>query len=176
MPRPRKTRRLNKTQRRYAEQALAVAQPAVRAFVKKNPDLRAWIQRVDLDSVALHAICMAALTYKPEKSAVTTYFSSAIRHALYREVLTQQKIDGRYIPTEQILDPQPNAHRTRQEMRALRALRLLSAEDRVLLEDRLIEQVTLEQLGYEQKCDPRTIQRRVQAAIRMLRSAESDLP
>jgi RNA polymerase sigma factor (sigma-70 family) len=119
---------------------------------------------------------MAALTYKPEKSAITTYFSSAIRHALFREVLTQQKLDGRYIPTEQILDPQPNTHRTRQEMRALRALRMLSAEDRVLLEDRLIEQVTLEQLGYEKKCDPRTIQRRVQYAIKALRHAESDLP
>lgn len=171
-----KTRRLNKTQQRYAEQALAVVMPAVRTFVKRNPDLRAWIKRVDLECVAHHAVCMAALTYKPEKSAVTTYFSSAIRHALYREVLTQQKIDGRYVPTEKILDPQPNAHRTRQEQRALRALRMLSAEDRLLLEDRLIEQVTLEQLGYEQKCDPRTIQRRVQAAIRMLRRAESDLP
>lgn len=175
MRRPRQ-RRLNKTQRRYAEQALAVVQPAIRAFCKRNPDLRAWIKRVDLDSVALHAVCMAALTYKPEKSAVTTYFSSAIRHALYREVLTQQKIDGRYVPTERILDPQPNMHRTRQEMRALRALLLLNANDRVLLEDRLIEQVTLEQLGWEQSCDPRTIQRRVQAAIRQLRAAESDMP
>lgn len=175
MPR-KKTRRLNKAQRQYAEQALAVVLPAVRTFVKRNPDLRAWIKRVDLECVAHHAVCMAALTYKPEKSAITTYFSSAIRHALYREVLTQQKIDGRYVPTEKILDPQPNAHRTRQEQRALRALRMLSAEDRLLLEDRLIEQVTLEQLGYEQKCDPRTIQRRVQAAIRMLRKAESDLP
>lgn len=174
--RRRKTRRLNKTQQKYAEQALLIVQPAIKAFVKKNPDLRAWMQRVDMDSVALHAVCTAALTYKPEKSAVTTYFSSAIRHALYREVLTQQKNDSRYIPTERILDPQPNAHRTRQEMRALRALRMLAADQRVLLEDRLIEQVTLEQLGAEQSCDPRTIQRRVQAAIRMLRAAESDLP
>jgi len=172
----RKVRRLNKTQKVYAEQALVVVQPAIRTFVKRNPDLRAWIRRVDLDSVAHHAVCMAALTYKPEKSAVTTYFSSAIRHALYREVLTQQKMDGRYVPTENILDPQPNMHRTRQEMRALKALRMLSADDRVLLEDRLIEQVTLEQLGYEQSCDPRTIQRRVQKAIKMLRDAESDMP
>jgi RNA polymerase sigma factor (sigma-70 family) len=171
-----KRRRLNKTQQGYAEKALAVVQPAICAFVKRNPDLRAWIMRVDLDSVAHTAVCMAALTYKPEKSAVTTYFSSAIRHALYREVLTQQKVDGRYVPTEQILDPHPNAHRTRQEMRALKALRMLSASDRVLLEDRLIEQVTLEQLGAEQRCDPRTIQRRVQAAIKLLRAAESDLP
>jgi RNA polymerase sigma factor (sigma-70 family) len=172
----RKVRRLNKRQKAYAEQALLVVQPAIRTFVKRNPDLRAWIRRVDLESVAHHAVCMAALTYRPEKSAITTYFSSAIRHALFREVLTQQKTDGRYVPTETILDPQPNLHRTRQEMRALRALRMLSAEDRVLLEDRLIEQVTLEQLGAEQNCDPRTIQRRVQKAIQLLREAESDMP
>lgn len=171
-----KKRRLNKTQQGYAEQALRVVGPAIRTFVKRNPDLRPWIRRVDLECVAHHAVCMAALTYTPAKSKVTTYFSSAIRHALFREVLTQQRLDGRYIPTEVILDPQPNAHRTRQEMRAMRALRMLSAKDRVLLEDRLIEQVTLEQLGHEQECDPRTIQRRVQAAIKMLRSVESDLP
>lgn len=172
----RKPRRLTKTQKGYAEEALLVVQPAVRTFVKRNPDLLPWIRRVDLDSVAHHAVCMAALTYKREKSAVTTYFSSAIRHALYREVLTQQKLDGRYVPTENIFDPTPNTHRTRQEMRALKALRMLSADDRVLLEDRLIEQVTLEQLGAEQRCDPRTIQRRVQRAIKHLRAAESDMP
>lgn len=172
----RKKRRLTKTQQGYAEQALLIVQPAIRTFVKRNPDLRAWVKRVDLEGVAYHAVCMAALTYCPTKSQVTTYFSSAIRHALYREVLTQQRLDGRYIPTEKILDPQPNSHRTRQEMRAMKALRMLSAHDRVLLEDRLIEQVTLEQLGREQSCDPRTIQRRVQAALKMLRAVESDLP
>ena len=172
----RKKRKLNRVQQGYVESALHIVQPAIRTFVKRNPDLRVWIRRVDLEGCAHHAVCMAALTYKPEKSQVTTYFSSAIRHALYRAVLTQQRQDGRYIPTETILDPQPNTHRTRQEMRAMKALRMLRASDRVLLEDRLIEQVTLEQLGREQRCDPRTIQRRVQAALKMLRAVESDLP
>jgi DNA-directed RNA polymerase specialized sigma24 family protein len=61
-------------------------------------------------------------------------------------------------------------------MRALRALRILSAHDRDLLEDRLIEQVTLEQLSQEHECDPRTISKRVAKAIEALRRAESDLP
>jgi DNA-directed RNA polymerase specialized sigma24 family protein len=61
-------------------------------------------------------------------------------------------------------------------MRALRALRSLSAYDRRLLEDRLIEQITLEQLSSEQHCDPRTIGKRVKAAIERLRGAEGDLP
>jgi len=169
-------RRLTAKQQQFAEQAVRFVQPSIASFVKRNPDLRASARRVDLESVALTAVCMAALTYKPERSLPTTYFGSAIRHALYREVLQQQKQDGRYIPTEKILDPQPNRHRTRQEMRALKALRILSIYDRTLLEDRLIEQVTLEQLGLEQRCDPRTVAKRVQKAIDSLRRAESDLP
>jgi hypothetical protein len=53
---------------------------------------------------------------------------------------------------------------------------MLSAYDRTLLEDRLIEAVTLEQLGLEQGLDPRTIAKRVRAAIEKLKTAESHLP
>lgn len=171
-----KKRRLNSQQRRYAEQAIRYVQPSVATFVRRNPDLRAAIKRIDLESVAMQAVCMAAFTYQPAKSLPTTYFGSAIRHALYREVLNQQKLDGRYVPTDKIVDPEPNRHRTRQEMRALKALRVLSAYDRTLLEDRLIEQVTLEQLGEEQRIDPRTVAKRVKEAIAKLRAAASDLP
>lgn len=171
-----KTRQLNARQQRIAEQAMRFVQPSIAVFIRRNPDLRASARRIDLESVALQAVCVAALTYKAEKSQPTTYFGSAIRHALYREVLKQQRLDGRYVPTAQILDPQPALHRTRQEMRALKALRMLSINDRTLLEDRLVEQVTLEQLALEQRCDPRTISKRVRRAVAALRQAESDLP
>ena len=169
-------RRLTAKQQRTATEALRFVQPSIAVFVKRNPDLRASIRRVDLESVAYQAVCMAAFTYQPARSLPTTYFGSAIRHALYRAVLDQQKQDGRYVPVERILEPQPNRSRTRQEMRALRALRLMSAHDRDLLEDRLIESVTLEQLSLEHGCDPRTIAKRVSRAIERLRQAESDLP
>ena len=169
-------RRLTAKQRRTAEAAMRFVQPSIATFVKRNADLRLAIRRVDLESVAYQAVCLAAFTYNPAKSQPTTYFGSAIRHALYREVLSQMKQDGRYTPVDKILEPQPNRSRTRQEMRALRALRILSAHDRDLLEDRLIEQVTLEQLSQEHECDPRTISKRVARAIDALRRAESDLP
>jgi RNA polymerase sigma factor (sigma-70 family) len=171
-----KQRQLNARQQRIAEQAMRFVQPSIAVFIRRNPDLRVSARRIDLESVALQAVCVAALTYKKEKSLPTTYFGSAIRHALYREVLKQQRIDGRYVPTANILDPQPALHRTRQEMRALKALRMLSIHDRTLLEDRLVEQVTLEQLALEQRCDPRTISKRVRRAVAALRQAESDLP
>lgn len=172
----RKRRRLTVAQQRMAEESLRFCKPAIASFLKRNPDLRTSARRVDLESVAMHAVVMAATTYKPEKSLPTTYFGSAIRHALYREVLTQAKQDGRYVPVEKILDPEPQGHRTRQEMRALKAIRMLSVYDRTLLEDRLIEAVTLEQLGLEQGLDPRTIAKRVREAISRLRLAESNLP
>lgn len=171
-----KRRRLNKTQQKLATESLKFVKPAIATFIKRNPDLRSSIARVDMESVANHAVCMAAFTYDKNKSRPTTYFGSAIRHALYREVLNQQKQDGRYITTERIIDPVPNTSRTRQEMRALRAMRLLSIYDRSLLEDRLIEQVTLEQLGEEQAIDPRTVSKRVRTAIEKLRNIETDLP
>jgi RNA polymerase sigma factor (sigma-70 family) len=170
------TRRLSPKQQAVAEAALRYVAPSVAVFVRRNPDLRATIKRVDMDSVAQMAVCMAAFTYDAKKSQPTTYFGSAIRHALYRAVLNQQKLDGRYVPVERILEPQPHVARTRQEMRAMRALRSLSAYDRTLLEDRLIEQVTLEQLSVEQHCDPRTISKRVKQAVERLRSIEGDLP
>jgi RNA polymerase sigma factor (sigma-70 family) len=171
-----KPRQLNARQQAIAQDAMRFVQPSIAVFIRRNPDLRTAAKRVDLESVALQAVCIAALTYRQERSQPTTYFGSAIRHALYREVLKQQRLDGRYVPTQHLLDPQPAMHRTRQEMRALKALRLLSINDRTLLEDRLIEQVTLEQLSLEQRCDPRTISKRVRRAIDSLRQAESDLP
>jgi RNA polymerase sigma factor (sigma-70 family) len=173
MPRKRK---LSKAQQAAVESALRFVQPSIATFVRRNPDLRAAIRRVDLESVAMQAVCMAAFTYDPKRSQPTTYFGSAIRHALFREVLNQAKQDRRFATVDQISDPVPNGSRIRHEMRAIRAMRVLSVADRTLLEDRLIDQVTLEQLGEEHGCDPRTISKKIRRAVEKLRRAESDLP
>ena len=67
-----------------AQNALRFVQPTIAVFVRRNPDLRRSIKRVDMEQVAQLAVCMAAFTYDAKKSQPTTYFSSAIRHALYR--------------------------------------------------------------------------------------------
>lgn len=149
--------------------------PGIAVFVRRNPDLRQVVRRVDLESVAQHAVCMAALTYDKEKSQPTTYFGSAIRHALYRAVLRQKKMDERFVLLGGVGESQ-TAKSTRGERRAAQALRLLSIADRLLLEDRLIDQVTLEQLASELHCDPRTVSKRVQRAVETLRGIERDLP
>lgn len=174
--RRRQPRRLTPQQQEVAADALRFVAPVLASFFKRNPDLRQLAKTLDLESVAQAAVCSAALTFDPAKSLPQTYFGTAIRHALYREVLASQKRSIRFIATEQMHDPQPNAAKVRAEAKAIRALRMLSAYDRTLLEDRLIEQVTLEQLSLEQQCDPRTIAKRVQAAVEKLRKIISDLP
>ena len=126
----------------------------------------------------MQAICMAAFTYDPAKSAVTTYFGASIRHALARAVGCQVRLDSRFQPSliDIVWGGDKAPSRERSEQRAWKALRMLGAADRTLLEDRLIERVTLEQLGLEQHCDSRTIQKRVQRALENLRQAETDLP
>ena len=169
-------RRLTPEQQQLAAQAVRFVQPAVASFLRRNPDLRRLATTLDLQSVAMLAVCSAALTFNPKRSKPQTYFGSAIRHALYREVLTAQKRGRRFVASDDIRDPQPNTAKLRQEEKAMRALRMLSAYDRTLLEDRLIEQVTLEQLSSEQRCDPRTISKRVSEALAKLRQIVSDLP
>jgi len=169
-------RRLNAKQQKLAEHGLQFVGPAISAFARKNPDLRGALKRVDAQSVAHHAVVMAALTYNPDKSLPQTYFGTAIRHALYREVLGQVKQDTRFKPVEEIIDRKPSPARTRAKQRLMRALRMLTAYERTLLEDRLVEQITLEQLGIEQNCDPRTIKRRLRLALEKLKNAESQLP
>lgn len=171
-----KKRHLTAKQQSAAAQAVKFVRPAVASFLKKNPDLRTLAQTLDLESVAHTAVCMAAMTFDAAKSLPQTYFGSAIRHALYKEVFAAKKVASRYVASEDIRLPTPNTHRVRLEARAMRALRMLSAYERTLLEDRLIERVTLEQLSLEQGCDPRTVSKRIQTAIDKLRAIERDLP
>jgi DNA-directed RNA polymerase specialized sigma24 family protein len=58
----------------------------------------------------------------------------------------------------------------------VKALQMLSPYEKQLLEDHLIEGVTLERLGREQDLDRRTIRKRINRAIQRLREAEKDLP
>ena len=60
-----KRRRLTAKQQRTATEAMRFVHPSIAVFVKRNPDLRASIRRVDLESVAYQAVCMAAFTYQP---------------------------------------------------------------------------------------------------------------
>jgi DNA-directed RNA polymerase specialized sigma24 family protein len=72
--------------------------------------------------------------------------------------------------------PETNLHYDRMKHRALKALQFLPPYEKRLLEDHLIEGVTLGRLGREQQLDKRTVRKRIKQAIESLREAEKDLP
>jgi len=65
----------------------------------------------------------------------------------------------------EIAKPHLNPHIERMKHRAAKALQMLFPYEKRLLEDHLIEGVTLERLGREQDLDRRTIRKRIKRAI-----------
>jgi RNA polymerase sigma factor (sigma-70 family) len=76
----------------------------------------------------------------------------------------------------EIAKPHLNPHIERMKHRVVKALQMLSPYDKQLLEDHVIEGVTLQRIGREQNLDRRTIHKRIKRAIQRLREAEKDLP
>jgi RNA polymerase sigma factor (sigma-70 family) len=169
-------RRLSATQQGYAEKAMPLVRIVIGTFLKRNPDLMDVAQRCDLDGTAEQAVCQAALTYNPERAGVSAYFSVAIHRAISKEIQARRNHERRMRVAWDICKPHLNPHIERMKHRAVQALQMLSPYEKQLLEDHLIEGVTLERLGREQNLDRRTIRKRIKRAIERLREAEKDLP
>jgi RNA polymerase sigma factor (sigma-70 family) len=169
-------RRLTDTQQGYAEKAMPLVRMVIASYLKRHPDLVDVAYRCDLDGTAEQAVCLAALTYNPEKAGVSAYFSVAIHRAISKEVLARQTHERRMRTAWNLCKPHLNPHIERMKHRAVKALQMLSPYEKQLLEDHLIEGVTLERLGREQDLDRRTIRKRIKRAIDRLREAEKDLP
>ena len=169
-------RRLTATQQGYAEKAMPLVRIVIGSYLKRNPDLIDVANRCDLFGTAEQAVCQAALTYNPEKAGVSAYFSVAIHRALSKEIQARRNHERRMRVAWEIAKPHLNPHIERMKHRAVKALQMLSPYDKQLLEDHVIEGVTLEQLSREQRLDRRTIRKRIKQAIERLREAEKDLP
>jgi RNA polymerase sigma factor (sigma-70 family) len=169
-------RRLSTTQQAYAEKAMLLPRVVIASYLKRNPDLIDVANRCDLEGTAEQAVCLAALTYNPEKAGVSAYFSVAIHRAISKEIQARRNHERRMRTAWEIAKPQLNPHIERMKRRAVKALQMLSPYEKQLLEDHLIEGVSLERLGREQDLDRRTIRKRINRAIQRLREAEKDLP
>ena len=169
-------RRLTDNQQGYAEKAMPLVRMVIASYLKRNPDLVDVAHRCDMDGTAEQAVCLAALTYNPEKAGVSAYFSVAIHRAIAKEVLARQTHERRMRSAWNLCKPHLNPHIERMKHRAVKALQMLSPYEKQLLEDHLIEGVTLERLGREQDLGRRTIRKRIKRAIDRLREAEKDLP
>lgn len=170
------TRRLTGEQQRYAEAAMPVIELAIAAFKRRNYNRYNTVRRCDLNSAANQAVCLAALTYDPTKAGISAYFSVAIQRALMKEVAARERVDRRMLSVWQVFDKPSNSNCERMKGRAVKALAFLDPYDRRLLEDHLIEGVTLGRLGREQNLHTRTVKKRILKAIEKLRDAESQVP
>ena len=148
----------------------------IASYLKRNPDLIDVANRCDLEGAAEQAVCLAALTYNPDKAGISAYFSVAIHRAISKEIQARRNHERRTRVAWEIAKPHLNPHIERMKHRAVKALQMLSPYEKRLLEDHLIEGVTLERLGREQNLDRRTIRKRIKRAIDRLREAEKDLP
>lgn len=165
----RRKRRLNDKQKRQAEEALQFVEPAVRAYIAKNPSYRKAFRCIDAYSVARLAVTDAAKTYDPTRSQPTTYFSTAIRNALFREV---KRFNRSREGSEQrvhlaiVLDENPvevNRHI------ALDCLAELPPHQRDLVERHILEGHSLLSIGQSIGRDWRTVRSRINKILELLR-------
>jgi RNA polymerase sigma factor (sigma-70 family) len=169
----RKQRRLTDAQKALAEAALPLVPSAVRAFTAKHLCYARILRHLDMTSVAQMAVVEASFTYDPAKSKPTTYYGTAIRHALLKEVKRHQR--SRESANERVdFAKALNLSGTLdQRQQALACLRRLPPEERELIEAHVIEGRSLMSLGREHGRDWRTIKSRLLASVEKLRRAVS---
>lgn len=168
MPLKKQKRRLTAKQQLQAEQALEFVGPAVRAYITRNPSYRKAFRVIDAYSVARLAVTDAAKTYDPKRSQPTTYFSTAIRNALYREVQrfirskegSEQRMYFPMVINENPVDMQRTI--------ALECLADLPETQRDLVERHILEGHSLLSIGQSIGRDWRTVRARINKTLELL--------
>lgn len=161
--------RLTAEQQALAEQAMEIVPKALSAFYRRYPTLRRQFAAIDSTSVAYLAVCRAARTYEPEQSKVTTYFSTAIRNAVLKEIDRNRR--HRYDSPERVpleIAEALTAKGQGASTRLQNAIARLPAKSRRLVHARFYRGLSLREIGEQAGCDPRTIQRRLTAALYIL--------
>ncbi len=163
-------KRLTERQKKLAEDALQFVGVGVRVFKSRHPSYWAMLKGCDLVSVAQLAVVEASRTYDPKKSQPQTYYGSAIRHALLKEVRRYQRSRegaNERVHLEVALDLKLSHD---QRPNALRCLCQLEPADRELIESHVIEGKSLMSIGRDMDRDWRTVKARLTRAFDRLRS------
>jgi RNA polymerase sigma factor (sigma-70 family) len=160
-----------------AERAVALVPAAIAAFLKSHPCLRKAAKLCDLHSAAMMAVCQASFTYDPARSQPTTYYGTAIRHALLKEtgrVAKSRELDVRRITLEKAAAREKPTEEPRNEL--LRTLATMGLEEKHLIEDRILSRQSLRSLAKAAGVDPRTIAKRLRRCLALLEKLSADLP
>lgn len=159
-----------------AEAALPMVPVAVRAFVARHRCYARLLRHCDMQSVAEMAVVEASFTYDPSRSKPTTYYGTAIRHALLKEVRRAQRSKegaNERIDLAKALGMEFSKDRRQQ---ALECLRLLPPAERELIEAHVLEGRSLISLARARGRDWRTIKSRILEACESLRLCLADRP
>jgi RNA polymerase sigma factor (sigma-70 family) len=167
-------RRLTRQQQLVAENALQFVEPAVTMYRLRNPSYRKAFRVIDAFSVARYAVADAARTYDPAKSQPTTYFSAAIRNALYREIQKWKRSRegaAERMHLEKLLD-----NHTDEVLPpiALECLNHLPDEQRDLVERHLLDGQSLLAIGDLIGKDWRTVRGRIARSLEQLHECWQD--
>jgi RNA polymerase sigma factor (sigma-70 family) len=156
-------------ERALAEEAMAIVPVVINAMHRSFPGIKRKLARIDARSVAYVAVCRATQTYDPEKSKVTTYFSSAIRNALLKELARSQRL--RYDSPERVPLEMAERSASRQggQQRALpAALSVLPTGDRALIASRFHEGMSIREMSVHYRINEKTIRLRLRRAVALL--------
>jgi RNA polymerase sigma factor (sigma-70 family) len=156
-------------ERELAEQALRIIPAVIAAMGRSFPGIRKKLGRIDAHSVAHVAICRAAQTYDPDKSKVTTYFSTAIRNAILKELAKNQRL--RYDSPERV--PMEIAERSaacqgsrKRELSA--ALSMLPDGDRALITSRYVASLSIKEISVLHGINQKRVRARLKSAVARL--------
>jgi RNA polymerase sigma factor (sigma-70 family) len=158
-------------ERDLAEQALRIIPAVIAAMNRSFPGIRKKLARIDAHSVAHVAICRAAQTYDPDKSKVTTYFSTAVRNAILKELAKSQRL--RYDSPERV--PLEVAERSaarqgsrKHELSA--ALSMLPDVARALIASRYVASLSIKEISALHGMNQKRARARLKAAVSRLES------
>ena len=162
-------RRMTDEERAIAEEAMAIVPVVINAMGRSFPGIRKKLRRIDAHSVAYMAICRAAQTYRPDKSKVTTYFSSAIRNALLKELARSQRL--RYDSQDRVPYELAEREAQRQSGRSTKlpaALSVLPAAERRVVASRYYYGMTIREIAVVLDMNEKLVRLRLKSAVQTL--------
>lgn len=162
-------RRMTDAEKAVAEEAMAIVPVVINAMGRSFPGIRKKLRRIDAHSVAYMAICRAAQTYNPAKSKVTTYFSSAIRNALLKELARSQRL--RYDSQDRVPYELAEREAQRQSGRSTKlpaALSVLPAAERRVVASRYYYGMTIREIAVVLDMNEKLVRLRLKSAVQTL--------
>jgi RNA polymerase sigma factor (sigma-70 family) len=166
-------------ERALAEEAMAIVPVVINAMGKSYPGIKRKLRSIDGHSVAYMAICRAAQTYDETKSKITTYFSSAIRNALLKELARSQRL--KYDSPDRV--PYELAERMAQRQSGRSqilpaALSVLPAAERRLVASRYVYGMSIREIAVVFQLNEKLVRSRLKIAVRTLSQllGTEDLP